>query len=299
VSQGKDAVAACLEAQFGDDFAGGLPKGFLVKDGSGRKGGSEDCTPFKNALAGKKVCIVPEHPKVCIGSRKGALLDMDALLDMTDQCGAKTTTRGIRSDPTRSNPSYLVLILSNGAPNPSIISDEARRRLCSFPMQNRFKETPADGEEKASAKLKTDLLSGRYNSSFFEAVRPWRKFLDLYETNIRKSPNIQAASAEAFPAKEETSVGDPLLDLFEPTADKARVMKEADVKAKLRQLWKVPLGEAVTRARDEGFIFGLQMKDAGRKIRYVTYMFPTGRAMVAERSSGSTTEPPRGAASSS
>ena len=73
-------------------------------------------------------------------------------------------------------------------------------------------------------------------------------------------------------------------------------MEEKDVRAKLKKHWNVPLGEATTRARDEGFIFGLQMKDGGRKMRYVTYKFPTGRAMVAERS---TAEPPRGSASSS
>ena len=110
---GKDAVAACIEAQLGEHFAGGLPKGFLVKDYGGRKGTGEDCTPFKNALVGKKVCMVPEHPKENFASHTGAPLDMDILLDMTEQCGAKVTARGIRADLTRANPSYLIMVLSN------------------------------------------------------------------------------------------------------------------------------------------------------------------------------------------
>ena len=280
---GKDTVAAAIEAQFGTDFAGGLPKGFLVKEfGARKKGASEECTPFKNALAGKRVCVVPEHPKECDGSWKGAPLDMDLLLDMTDQCGAKTTTRGIKADPTRSNPSYLVLVLSNGAPNPSMSSDEARRRMCSFPMQNRFKEKPEEGEEGASATLKLDLSAGKYNSSFFEATRPWYKCLMLYETNIAKSPNVKEASVEAFEAPAAAAVvpENPLLTLFEPTGDATRAMKEAEVKAVLMKLWNLPKGEATTRGRDGGFIFGL---NGGRGKRYATYGFPDGRAMVAAK----------------
>ena len=273
---GKDTLAACIEAQFGSDFAGGLPKGFLVKEGF-KKGGSEDCTPFKAALVGKRVCVVPEHPKEHYDSHKGAPLDMDALLDMTDQCGAKSTTRGIRANPTRSNPSYLILIFSSGAPNPSIGSDEAQRRLCSFPMQNRFKQTPEDGEEAASASLKVELASGKYNSSFFSAVRPWYPCLSLYETNIRRSPNVDEATKEAFASTQAgADVVDPVLRIFEPTKDIAHALKEKDVKSALSKLWHLPKGEATTKARDQGFIF----RNDGHGHRFATYAFPEGRSMV-------------------
>jgi hypothetical protein len=262
------------------DFAGGLPKGFLVKDGGKKDGSSEDCTPFKNALAGKKVCIVPEHPEEFAGSHKGAPLDMDVLLDMTDQCGAKTTTRGIRADPVRSNPSYLVLVLSNGAPNPSIVSDEARRRLCSFPMQNRFKQAPEEGEEEASATLKIELAAGKYNSSFFSAVRPWYKCLMLYQTNIRRSPNVEEASREAFEglAIEGGVAANPVLGIFEATKEVDKALPEKEVRDALVKLWRIPKGEATTRARDEGFIVV-----RNRSKRFATHSFPEGRAMVAKK----------------
>lgn len=285
---GKDAIAAAIEAQLGDDFAGGLPKGFLVKSHGPRKGAGEDCTPFKNALVGKKICLVPEHPKEHADLHVGAPLDMDIVLDMTDQCGAKVTARGIRADPTRANPSYLILVLSNGAPNPSIRTGEAQRRLRSFPMQNRFKELPEDGEEKASARLKQDLADGKHNSSFFEATRPWYKFLMLYETNIAMSPNVAEATQEAFtteaPEGQPAAMANPLLELFAPTKDVSLAMKEADVKTKLMNFWRMKKGEATTRARDEGFIFG---GNSGYGKRFATYGgFPGGRAMVMEKKKG-------------
>jgi hypothetical protein len=46
------------------------------------------------------------------------------------------------------------------------------------------------------------------------------------------------------------------------------------------KLWKLPKGEATTRGRDEGFIFGI---NGGRGKRYTTYIFPDGRAKVATK----------------
>ena len=69
-----------------------------------------------------------------------------------------------------------------------------------------------------------------------------------------------------------------ILKLFAPTSDMTLAAKEVDVKSALMKLWFMKKGEATTKARDVGFIFG---GNDGKGKRYVTFKFPEhGRKMV-------------------
>jgi hypothetical protein len=284
---GKDAVAAAIEAQFGDR-AGGVEETYFVSDGKPSVTAHEDCCPYAAALAGKLVCLVPDHPKIP-GTSEGTPLDMAKLKPMMEQSGAKVTKRGCGQNPVRTRPSYEVVIFSNGAPEPDSKAPEDKRRLNCFEMRSRFADSPDEGEAKDNAEIKADLKKGRYNSNWFHAVRPWYKCLLLYTTNIPRSPNVHEATDAAFQTAtivggevEETREAAFVRKTFAPTGDLSEVTAESEVKKTWMKEFGSKLSQVTTTMRGLGFIFG---GNSGYGKRFVTFNFggappAGGRKMV-------------------
>ena len=271
---GKDAMAVCLETAFGDKefggFGGGLPRDFLVEDAHGQKRSKEACTPFQNALEKCRVCIVPEHPSDRCKTQ-AALLDMDALKMMTEQAGAKITSRGCGTNPSRSNPGYEIIAFSNFGPRPSLQDDASKSRLNAFECRNRFTTQPVQGETRVQGDLKGRIKKGLMNPHMLWAAAPFYPFFDLsvFGREIPRSPNVKEASAAAFGGADDDGHDGPegevtekslILEHFEPCkVQAAMTQKEAQELFKQALFGRVTLAprksDRKTQMINAGFVF--------------------------------------------
>ena len=111
-------------------------------------------------LVGKKLCIAPDV--------KAGVLDMDHLKSMTEQAGAKVTTRGCGKAPVRSNPAYLVTLFSNHAADIGPEPDGGKvRRVNAYRCRNIFRPVPRDGESAEGINLKEWIRKGNMSADLF------------------------------------------------------------------------------------------------------------------------------------
>ena len=267
---GKDAMAACLETAFGDKeygaFGGGLTNEFFVVDAHGKKRDKEACTPFLNALEKCRVCIVPEHPSDRCKTQ-AATLDMDALKMMTEQAGAKVTSRGCGSNPSRSSPCYEIVIFSNFGPRPSLQDKASKGRLNAFECRNRFTTQPVGGETQVQGDLKGRIKKGLMNPHMFWAAAPFYPFFELpvFGREILRSPNVKEASSNAFGGDDGGDEGEVIksliLEHFEPCTVQAAMTQEEAQELFLKALQGTAVALAPRRSDPKtqminaGFVF--------------------------------------------
>ena len=269
---GKDALAGAIEKAVGDKaeggFGGGLPRDFLSSSSKDNQKGKESCTPFLNDLEGCKTVIIPEFP-VCKVTKEADMLDMNMLKQMTEQAGAKITSRAAHGNPSRKSPTFEILLFSNAPPRPDLSDTASRRRLGVFELRNRFQDKPTEGETQDKGDLKDKIQAGVMNPSMFIAATHFYKFLSLYTTAIHRPPHVEEACESAFGADlgEREPGEDPMVTFvrkyFAPVESVADAAKETDVIKEFRAKhaeeglgFLKKLGDAKTKMRDLGFVLG-------------------------------------------
>jgi len=277
---GKDTLAALIENFFGESFAGGVPATYFVEHSQGRGGGrKEDCNPFEASLTGRRVCLVPDMPP--------GVLDLDHLKTLTEQAGAKVTTRGIREMPTRTNPTYLTICFSNHPPNCGPNPDSGKTvRLCVMRLRNRFLVGAGDGDTEEIGSVKERVARHDCLRDFFWAVCPWYTVLRNYTRNIVKSPHAiedkeVCLLVENDQGVEVNATEDPTLEFIKlkfkevPIGEAARA---SEVKEMMKGHWKCKAKELPTRMQEAGFVMSDNYVSSGS--RYICYKFDGKTAKI-------------------
>ena len=270
-------MAALIESFFGDDFAGGVPGSYFIEQG-GKARGKEECNPFESGLAGRRVCLVPDMPN--------GQLDMDHLKSLTEQSGAKVTTRGIRENPNRSNPTYLCVLFSNHAADIGQNPDGGKvRRLNVLRLRNRFGPRADEDTAQEVGDIKDRVKTTPYRQDFFWAVAPFYQLLKLYGTNIVRSPHVQEDTElcllveGADGVEQQVGADDPDQEFIKKTFKAVAVCdaaKATEVKQKMQGHWKIKAKELPTRMQTVGFVLSDGYVCDGK--RYVCFKFDGGAA---------------------
>ena len=259
---GKDVLAGILEKFYGD-FAGGVPNGYFNVSGAKARGGEEH-TAFLHGLTDKKICIVPDVPK--------GILNMKVLKPLCEQGGAKTTNRGCNGNPVRSNPFFQVIFFSNHCLQIEKEDDGEQRRVNAFEMRNRFSLTPREGEQLADPAIKDGIMTGKYNISFFHAIRLWVRTLGIFGTNITRSPHANASTKLALndDVEDKENEFDAWMEATfkDTTIDNALTKKEFS--KKFCERYAVRPANADCRMVEKGIILPKSTKNK----RYAKYLFP-------------------------
>ena len=211
---------------------------------------------------------------------KAGVLDMDHLKSMTEQAGAKVTTRGCGKAPVRSNPGYLVTLFSNHAAEIGPEPDGGKvRRVNVYRCRNIFRPVPRDGESAEGINLKDWIRKGNMSADFFHAAVPWYSVLQHYATNVMRSPHVAEDTRMCTTDGDEVEVESPASQfvLSKFSAVEARdAMPETDVKRTMKLHWpNLKLKDVVVRMAECGFVFSDSFVSS-RGARFVKYNFVDG-----------------------
>jgi hypothetical protein len=269
---GKDALAGMFEQYLGgeDGYVSGLPQRFIMQEESRTRSfaqAKEACQPFLAGLQGSRVAIIPELPD--------GIIDFNMLKPLTEQEGAKITTRGCSTGSKRFSPTWAFVAFSNYSPDAGPTPPAGtQRRLASLRMDSRFalKADPEKGVQKGDFDLKKSIREGKYFNDWFHVCKEFVRFLDVCSSDEIPKP---------FQVREEVQ---EIIDTREPgTKDEAenwwlRVFAPVDISEALtcKEVRTIAAGElnvkphrATAVLREIGFL----MDNIYGK-RYAKFRFP-------------------------
>ena len=281
---GKDALTQLLDTCLGDlaltGYGGGVPNTYFVKTPNAPKRDKESCTPFLAALAGARLCVVPEIPK--------GELDMDSIKPLTEQQGAKVSARKAHGNSVRENPGFLIIGFSNYSFNIGFDPDGGKlRRFNVYRMRAKFGDDDGGDETRpeADATIKEKIIAHELSMDFFHVVSPWYRVLECYITNIRRSIHVQEDTELCLQGSEEDTQGQNVKTLaeklFKPAESLVDTLSATDVKTHMGDALGggIKKADLVVLLQENGFSFSDKLIARGR--RYCKYRFVAGEANVA------------------